>query len=128
MAAAADPVDGNLKRGSWHMGRNLLIMGVLAAAAAAAVVFQMRSSAADATRMERFDAFRQAYADRCNVPAYAKAPPDVVKSTYLGSAAVQAAVDEQAAALASGMPCDAVARALKAKDFAVPAPGAAPTL
>ncbi|SRR5258706_11089690 len=127
--AAADPLDGDTKlRSPWHMGRNLLILGMLAAAAVAAIMFTMHSSGADTARMVRFDAFRQAYADKCNVPAYAKAPPDVIKEAYLGSVPLQAAVDEQASALASGATCEAVARALKAKDFAVPAPGPAPQL
>jgi hypothetical protein len=41
----------------------------------------------------------------------------MLKDTYLRSERLQAAVEKQQSALASGTPCDDVARALRGADF-----------
>ncbi len=126
--AYADSAEGNVKIGSpSHLGRNLGILVALAAGVAGVVVYQMHTSKHDAALLAQFDSFRAAYADACNVPAFARQPPDVVRDEYLGSEPMQAAIVQQAAAIAAGSTtCEQVAAALKAVDFKVPPPGPPP--
>ena len=80
------------------------------------------SNKQDAAVMQRFDAFRAAYAEKCNLPDYAGAPPEMIQKQYISSPAIQAAVDKELAALQAGATCIEVADALKKVDLAIPRP------
>jgi hypothetical protein len=72
--------------------------------------------------MQRFDAFRAAYAEKCGLPDYAGPVQSVVADQYISSPAIQLAVDKELTALNSGASCIEVADALKKVDLAVPRP------
>ncbi len=112
-------------RASSHWTRNGIIVVVLIAAAVGVWRYSQYSSTQDTTRLERFDAFRAAYAEKCNVPAYAGPVAEVVRDDYLTSDPIKLEVDRQTAALKRGVACETVVAKLKAVDLAIPAPGPA---
>lgn len=123
----AESADGDVKIGSpSHMGRNLGILAALVISVAGVVGYTMHASKQDETRLLKFNAFRAAYAEKCNVPAFAKGPaPEVVRDQYLTTPAIQAAIEAQTTALAAGTSCADVAKALHAVDYSVPPAGPA---
>lgn len=105
-----------------HVGRNVgIVVGVLAVGALI-IGFTTYSNKADAAKLTQLDSFRAAYADKCDAPAFRAPASALLKDTYLRSAALQSVVDKQAAALASGTPCEQIAHALKVADFPLPTP------
>src|SRR5207249_2754911 len=108
-----------------HFGRNAAVGAAVLASIAGVWIYSRHSATQDASRMERFDTFRAAYAEKCNVPSYAGPVADVVRDDYLTSVPIQAEIDRQLAALNAGASCDEVAKKLKAVDLAVPPPGPA---
>ncbi len=84
--------------------------------------FESYSGKADDSKLQRFDAFRSAYAAKCGVPTYAGPVAPIVRDDYLTSTTIQLAVDKETAALAAGATCDEVVQALKKVDLAIPAP------
>jgi hypothetical protein len=84
--------------------------------------FESYADKRDAVTMQRFDAFRAVYADKCGVPDYAGAVPELVQKQYVSSPAIQAAVDRELAALQSGAGCGEVGDILKKVDLVVPKP------
>ncbi|HWE29334.1 MAG TPA: hypothetical protein VHB97_15100 [Polyangia bacterium] len=100
-----------------HVGRNVgIVVGVMALGVGI-FGFTSYSNKQDAGKLARLDSFRAAYADKCEAPAFRGEAPSLLKDTYLRSERLQAAVDKQQAALASGTPCDEIARALRTADF-----------
>jgi hypothetical protein len=123
----ANSADGDVKIGTpSHTGRNLGVVAALGIAIVGVVIYTMHASKQDDARLVKFDAFRRAYAEKCNVPAYAKEAPDVVRDQYLTTPTIEAAIDAQTTALAAGASCADVAKALHAVDYSVPPAGPAP--
>jgi hypothetical protein len=123
-----DPTDlsGDVKIGApSHLVRNLAVVLALGAAAAGVYGFSSYEDQRENARLSRFDAFRAAYADKCNVPSYAGPVTEVVRDDYLTSPPMQVEIDRQLAALNGGAACEAVALALKKVDLAVPPAGPA---
>ena len=77
----------------------------------------------DQAQLGPFDAFRVAYAEKCNVPSYAGPAARLIRDDYLTSAPIRDEVARQLAALNQGASCQEVWTKLKAVDFTVPAPG-----
>ena len=100
-----------------HVGRNVGIVVGVVALSAAIFGFTSYSNKQDAAKLAQSRSFRAAYAEKCEAPAFRGEASPLLKDTYLRSERLQAAVDKQQSALASGTPCDEVARALKAADF-----------
>jgi hypothetical protein len=114
---------GHVKIGAEsHVGRNVAILVGVVAIGAAIFGFTSYSNKQDATKLSQLEAFRAAYADKCEAPSFRGEAAPLLKDTYLRSERLQAAVDKQQAALSSGTPCEEVARALKAADFPMPSP------
>jgi hypothetical protein len=110
-----------------HVGRNLGIAVAVVGLGAAIFGFTSYSNKQDAAKLGQLETFRAAYAEKCEAPSFRGEASSLLKDTYLRSERLQAAVDKQQAALASGAPCDEVARALRAADFPVPQPSSSPT-
>ena len=116
---------GHVKIGAeTHGGRNLGIVVGAAALAAGIFGFTSYSNRQDAGKLAQLESFRAAYAAKCDDPSFRGEAPALLKDTYLRSEALQTAVAKQQVALQSGVPCDEVARALKAADFQMPQPSA----
>jgi hypothetical protein len=126
--ASIDPGDvtgGHVKIGApSHIVRNLGVIVALAAAGAGIYTFQKISTQKDEVRLEQFDSFRAAYAEKCNVPSFAGPAPEVLRDAYLTSSILQNAMATQLAALNAGASCEDVTKAMKAVDFALPQPSA----
>jgi hypothetical protein len=122
--ASLNPEDlsgGHVKIGApSHLARNLGVLLALGGLGVGIWLWTARSNAQDAQRLAPFDQFRSVYADKCGVPSYAGAAPDVVKDAYLTSTNVQQAVAKQLAALSGGATCEDVQAAMKSVDFVVP--------
>lgn len=116
-----DVTGGHVKiGGASHVGRNVgIVVGVLGLGAVI-VGFTVYSNKADAAKLTQLESFRAAYADKCDAPSFRAPAAPLLKDTYLRSAALQTAVDKQAAALQAGTPCEEIARALKVADFPLP--------
>lgn len=108
-----------------HAGRNVGILVAVVAVGAAIFGFTSYSNRQDASKLARLESFRAAYADKCEAPSFRADSSSVLKDAYLRSERLQAAVEKQQAQLSSGVPCDEVARALKAADFPMPQPSSA---
>jgi hypothetical protein len=106
-----------------HLKRNASLVTGAVVAIAAIWAFGQYSFRQDTSRLSRFDAFRVAYAEKCNVPSYSGPIADVIRDDYLTSPPIQAEVDRQLAALANGSSCSEVVKKLKSVDLVVPAPG-----
>jgi hypothetical protein len=100
-----------------HAGRNIGIVVGVVALGAAIFGFTSYSNKKDAAKLAQLEGFRSAYAEKCEAPAFRSEASSLLKDTYLRSERLQAAVEKQQAALASGAPCDEIARALRAADF-----------
>ena len=105
-----------------HVGRNVGIAVAVAAVGAMIFGFTSYSNKQDAAKLAQLESFRAAYADKCAAPSFRSEPSSLLKDTYLRSERLQTAVEKQQAALASGVPCDEIARALRAADFPTPQP------
>lgn len=103
-----------------HLGRNLGVVLALGGLGVGVWLWTARSNAQDVQRLAPFDQFRSVYAEKCGVPSYAAAPPDMVKEAYLGSKNIQDAVAKQTAALNGGATCEDVQAALRSVDFTLP--------
>ena len=87
--------------------------------------FNSYNSKQDLTKLQGFDAFRAAYAEKCGVSTYGGPAPEVMRNAYLSTPAIQVAMDKELPLLNSGANCNDVVAALKRVDFALPAPGSA---
>ena len=103
-----------------HAGRNVGIVVAVVALGAAIFGFTSYSNKQDAAKLGQLEAFRAAYAEKCEAPSFRGPAAPLLKDTYLRSDRLQAAVDKQQAALNAGTPCEEIARALKAADFPMP--------
>ncbi len=100
-----------------HTGRNMgVLVGVLALGGGI-WWFQMSSKKQDEGKLADLEAFRAAYAQKCEAPAFAGKASEVLVDAYLNSATLPGAVQKQLTLLNSGTSCDEVTRALKAADF-----------
>lgn len=118
-----DITGGHVRIGSEsHVGRNVGIVVGVVALSAAIFGFTTYSNKQDAAKLARLETFRSAYAEKCEAPSFRGDAPPLLKDTYLRSDRLQAAVEKQQSALASGTPCDEIARALKGADFPMPPP------
>ena len=114
---------GHVKIGAEsHAGRNVGILVGVIVIGAVIFGFTSYSNRQDASKLTQLEAFRSAYADKCEAPSFRGEAPPLLKDTFLRSDRLQAAVEKQQAALSSGTPCEEVARALKAADFPMPQP------
>lgn len=114
---------GHVKIGAEsHAGRNVAIVVGVVALAAGIFGFTSYSNRQDAAKLAQLEAFRSAYADKCEAPTFRGDASSLLKDSYLRSERLQAAVDKQHAALKAGQPCDEIARALRAADFPMPQP------
>jgi hypothetical protein len=103
-----------------HTGRNLGLLGGVLLLGAAGFGFYRWSAGQDAQKVASLEAFRTAYADKCDAPAWRGATPALVRDTYLNSSRLQDAVARQQAALDKGVACDEVLKSLKQADFPLP--------
>jgi hypothetical protein len=113
--------DVDLHAPSHAMRYVLLTVGALAVGAGV-YLFQSYSNKQDAHTLQRFDAFRAAYAEKCNLPDYAGPVSEGVQKQYVSSPAIQVAVDKELAALQSGAGCGEVADVLRKVDLPIPRP------
>ena len=118
---AAMEGDVDLHAPSHAMRYVVLAVGALAVGAGV-YFFQSYSDKKDATTMQRFDTFRAAYAEKCNLPDYAGPVSEGVQKQYVSSPAIQVAVDKELAALQGGATCAEVADALRKVDLPLPRP------
>src|SRR3954451_5453013 len=94
---------GHVKIGAEsHVGRNVGIGVAVIALGAAIIGFTSYSNKQDDAKLEKLSAFRAAYAEKCEAPAFRAEPTNMLKDTYLHSERLQAAVEKQHAALQSG--------------------------
>jgi hypothetical protein len=103
-----------------HTARNLLLLGGVVLLGAAGFGFYRWSAAEDAQKLASLEAFRAAYADKCDAPTWRTATPAMVRDTFLNSSRLQDAVARQQAALDKGVACEDVLRSLKQADFPLP--------
>jgi hypothetical protein len=108
-----------------HRRRNRWLFAGLIAAAALIGGYYALVGWHDARELGQLDAFRAAYAQRCDA-RFAEPAARIVEEQYFGSSALQAEVDRQLAALQRGDGCTRVSIALKQAGFPLPAPAAAP--
>ncbi|HEY2746982.1 MAG TPA: hypothetical protein VGL86_20305 [Polyangia bacterium] len=115
---------GHVKIGAeTHAGRNVgIVVGVIAVGVMI-FGFTSYSNRQDTSKLAQLDSFRSAYADKCEAPSFRGEASSLLKDTYLRSERLQAAVGKQQAQLSSGVPCDEIAKALRAADFPMPQPG-----
>ena len=114
---------GHVKIGAEsHIGRNLGIVVGVVALGAGIFGFTSYSNKKDTAKLALLDSFRSAYAEKCEAPSFRSEASSLLKDTYLRSERLQAAVEKQQAALASGTPCDEIARGLRSADFPMPQP------
>ncbi len=104
-----------------HLGRNLLFLAGSLVLGAGVFLFYRQSAAGDAERVARLDAFRAAYAEKCDAPAWRTEAASAMRDSYLSSTTMQAVVDREAQQLAAGVACEDITRALKGADFPIPA-------
>jgi hypothetical protein len=119
--------DGSVPRigGAPHPRRNRWLLAGLFGAAAVIGGYYALVGWHDARELSQLEAFRAAYAQRCD-PRFAEPAARIVEEQYLGSSALQAEVDRQLAALQRGDGCTRVSIALKQAGFPLPTPAAAP--
>ncbi|MDB4967400.1 MAG: hypothetical protein JWN44_3089 [Myxococcales bacterium] len=114
---------GHVKIGSEsHVGRNVAIGAALVALAGGIIGFTTYSNKQDGERLAKLEAFRGAYAEKCDAQSFRGEASSMLKDSYLRTDRLQAAVDKQHAALRSGAPCDEIARALRQADFPMSTP------
>jgi hypothetical protein len=108
-----------------HVVRNLGILLAALVSVLAVWAWQKSGDKRDLVKLAGFDSFRAVYADKCGVPAYAEAQPEVVNNAYVDSPALQTALAKQQTVLeAQGTnACFDVAKELRGIDFVVPKPG-----
>ena len=104
-----------------HLGRNLLFLAGTLVLGAGVFLFYRQSATADAERLAKLDAFRMAYAEKCDAPAWKTDAASAMRDAYLGSSSMQAAVDHASGQLSSGVACEDIAKSLKTADFPMPA-------
>jgi hypothetical protein len=105
-----------------HVGRNVGIVVGVVALSVAIFGFTSYSNKQDAGKLARLEAFRAAYAEKCEAPSFRGEAPPLLKDSYLRSDRLQSVVEKQQSALASGTPCDEVMRALKSAEFPMAPP------
>ena len=109
--------DGDKIGAAKHTGRNVgVIVGALLLGGGI-YMFQMSSKKANEGKMADLEAFRSAYAKKCEAPAFQGPASAQLRDAYLNSNTLPQAVSKQLALLGSGSSCDEVTRALKAADF-----------
>jgi hypothetical protein len=109
--------DGDKIGAARHTGRNVgVILGVLLLAGGI-YWFQMSAKKANEGKMVDLEAFRAAYAKKCDAPAFQGETPAQLRDAYLSSNTLPQTVSKQLALLGSGSSCEEVTRALKAADF-----------
>jgi len=101
-----------------HRKRNLGVAIGTLAVAALMTLFYVYWGRHDVTEGHRLEQFLAAYSQKCDPAAFTT--PKQIRSAYLASSTLQAAVDSQLAALEGGAGCAQVYRALRAADFPVP--------
>jgi hypothetical protein len=113
-----DVTGGHIKIGvAHHYLRNVAIGAAAIVMALGVVAYSSYSSRKDAGKLADLEAFRGAYAEKCEAADFNGEAAPLVRDTYLRSDRLQAAVAKQRAALEAGAPCDEIARSLKAADF-----------
>jgi hypothetical protein len=120
-----DVTGGHIKIGiAHHYVRNAAIGAAAIVVGLGVVAFSTYSSRQDAAKLAQLEAFRGAYADKCEAADFSGDASPVLRDTFLRSQRLQDAVAKQHAALEAGAPCDEIARSLKTADFpmAVKAP------
>ncbi len=105
-----------------HVGRNIGIVVGVVAVGVMIFGFTTYSNKQDAAKLAQLETFRAAFADKCEAPAFRTEAAPLLKDTYLRSERLQAAVEKQQSALASGAPCEEITRALRAADFPMTSP------
>jgi hypothetical protein len=103
-----------------HTARNIGVAIGLAVVSAAGFGFYRWSSAQDAQKLASLEAFRSAYAEKCDAPQWKGEPAPLVRDTFLNSSRLQDTIATQKAALDRGTPCEDVLKALKSADFPLP--------
>jgi hypothetical protein len=118
-----DVTGGHVKIGAaHHYGRNGAIAVGALVVAVFVIVFSSYSARDDASKLSQLETFRAAYADKCDVEAFRGPAAPLLRDTYLKTERLQAAVQKQQEALAAGVPCEEIGRALKTADFPMAAP------
>jgi hypothetical protein len=116
-----DVTGGHVKIGAaHHYARNAAIGASAVAVAIGVLAFSSYSGRQDAVKLSQLEAFRAAYAEKCEAPEFAGEAPPLLRDTFLRTEELQLAVAKQQAALEAGAPCEEIARALKTADFPMP--------
>ncbi len=110
---------------SSHMGRNIGFVAGAALLGGAIFGFYRYSMQKDNVELGTLEAFRSAYAQKCEAPAWKNEISPMLRDTYLNSSDLRATVDTQLTKLNAGGTCDEVMKALKAASFPMPAASAA---
>ncbi len=116
-----DVTGGHVKIGAAsHWGRNLAIAVGAVLLAVGSLGLSIYSNREDAATLNGLEAFRSAFADKCDVEYFRGEASSVVKDTYLRSEPLREAIAKQQQALQSGASCEEIARAHKAADYPFP--------
>jgi hypothetical protein len=105
-----------------HARRNWWVALGLIAGISAVSGYYGWTGRTDSRALGQLEAFRAAYAEQCEAPAFAAPAPQALKDLYLGSLPLRQAVDRQLAALSEGRSCEDVTKALRAADYPLPPP------
>jgi hypothetical protein len=103
-----------------HLARNLGFIAAAAALGAGIWGFYRHSAAVDDAKLAKLEAFRSAYAEKCDAANWRGQAPSVLRDNYLDSERLQQVVDQQNAALAGGTDCETVLKALKTAEYPLP--------
>jgi hypothetical protein len=113
-----DVTGGHIKIGvAHHYVRNVAIGAAAVIVGLGVVAFSTYSGRQDTAKLTDLEAFRAAYADKCEAADFSGESPPVLRDTFLRSERLQQAVAKQRAALEAGAPCEEIARSLKTADF-----------
>ena len=108
-----------------HMGRNVGMLVGVVLLGGAIFGFYRYSSQKDTAELGKLEAFRSAYAQKCDAPAWKNDVSPMLRDTYLNSSDLRGTVDAQLTKLNAGGSCDDVMKALKAASFPMPSASAA---
>lgn len=124
---SADPqMSGDVNLAPPSHAMRWVVIGVLVVVSVVAfLVYNNITSKQDEQKVAKFHQFLATYIEKCNAAAYPKDQQEQLDDDYRTSPGIQAAVDQQLAALNSGASCDSVVAKMKTVDLTLPAPGPA---
>jgi len=113
-----DVTGGHIKIGvAHHYVRNAAIGAAAIVIGLGVIAYSSYSSRQDSAKLADLEAFRSAYADKCEAADFNGEAAPLLRDTFLRSDRLQQAVAKQKTALEAGAPCEEIARSLKTADF-----------